>query len=91
MSSDSYQAVTDYSLLNYPCGLSVGDQLRLKFDIHVQNHMGEETGEILHRGEVWTVLPGVQTEPNIIWLKQPDGERHTWDDSIFDTFEKLNS
>lgn len=82
--------MSDYSLQIYPCGLSAGNQLRLKTDIEIKNHKGKETGEIYPPGGVWTVLSGVPAEPDIIWLKQPDGERHTWDASdIFDTFEKL--
>jgi hypothetical protein len=39
----------------------------------------------------WLVLPGVETEPGIIWLRQADGNRHTWDASdILDTFEVVS-
>ena len=42
-------------------------------------------------GEVWIVLPGVEDESDIIWLRQPDGNRHTWDaDDITETFELVD-
>lgn len=90
MSKDTYKLVTDYSLHTYPCGLSSGDKLKLKVEIKVKDHKGKHTGEIHRKGEIWVVLSGVPEEPEIIWLKQPNGERHTWDASdIFETFKLI--
>jgi hypothetical protein len=42
-------------------------------------------------GGVWTVLTGSPQDPHALWLRQPDGQLHGWDDneSIFDYFDKL--
>jgi hypothetical protein len=90
MSSDEYRPVTNYSLEIYPCGLSTGDQLRLKKEIRIKDDEGKETGISHSKGEIWTVLNGVLDEPEIIWLRQINGCPHTWDASdIFDTFTKI--
>jgi len=91
MSSDSYRLVEAYALKAYPCGLVAGSSLRIKREIRVTDHKGKETGKIYSVGLRWTVLPGVEAEPDIIWLRQSDGERHTWDaHNIFDTFEVVS-
>jgi hypothetical protein len=91
MSSDSYRLVEDYSVRSYPCGLTAGTSLRIKREIRVTDHKDKETGKVYSVGEVWAVLPGVEAEPDIIWLRQADGERHTWDaHDILDTFEVVS-
>ncbi len=87
MSDDTYRLVNDYNLMKYPCGLKTGDELELLCRIKIQDHDGSVTGH--HEpGEIWTVLSGVVSEPDVIWLRQPDGERHTWDETILQWFKK---
>ncbi len=85
-----WKLVTEYVLRDYPCGLSAGDMLRLRKDIVVNDHRQKPTGVVYVAGGLWTVLTGTQQEPGVVWLRQPDGDRHTWDDSdIFEWFEKV--
>ncbi len=57
MSSDEYRLVTEYGRVDYPCGLSAGDRLRVKVAIVV--HQGSKpTGVVYPVGDVWTVLRG---------------------------------
>jgi hypothetical protein len=39
------------------------------------------------------VLTGAIEDPDALWLEQPDGELHSWDDDerIFETFEKFTT
>lgn len=84
-----WKFVSEYSLKEYPCGLIPGDKLKIVKEIIITDHEGQPTGEIFQVGEIWTVLSGVPDEPDIIWLRQANGERHTWDEvSIFEYFEK---
>lgn len=88
MSDDEYRGV-EHGLLVYPCGLRAGDGLRLKVSFAVKDHEGKPTGKIHHPGEVWTVISGATDEPEVVWLRQPDGGSHTWDaDEIFNSFER---
>ena len=88
MSSEEFKLVSNYSLKTYPCGLSAGSRLRITKEIRSRDHTGRETGKNYPVGEVWTVLSGVANEPDIIWLRHADGDRHTWDAAaIFDWFE----
>lgn len=81
----------DYTVSRYSCGLSAGDKVRLLKDIVVHYANGQPTGRVHEKGETWKVLYGSPQDPGVIWLLQPDGERHTWDDdpSIFEWFEKI--
>ena len=89
--SDTYRLVTEYGLSPYPCGLCRGEEVRIKKPIVVRDSSGKKTGKVYPNGEVWTVLSGVKDEPDVIWLRQADGERHTWDSSsFFETFERVN-
>jgi hypothetical protein len=91
MSSDKFTLVSDYSLKTYPCGLTAGSKLRITKEIRCRDHTGKKNGKNYLVGEIWTVLSGVPKEPDVIWLKQADGERHTWDaDCIFETFERVD-
>ena len=87
MSDDRYSPGDDRSLARYPCGLNAGDRLRLKRDLATVDHLGRPTGEILPRGSLWTVVPGAEAEPHLVWLHRPDGTPHTWDESVLDSFE----
>jgi len=91
MSTDTYQAVTEYPVTDYECGARAGDQARLRCDIIVRAHDGTPTGEVHQAGEIWTVLRGSVERPPVIWLCQPDGQSHTWSDDadFLETFELL--
>ena len=84
-----WKLVTGYELAEYPCGLRAGDRVRLTRELVVLAHTGE-INEVRPSGEVWTVLPGVENEPAVIWFRRPDGDRHTWDAAnVFDWFERV--
>jgi hypothetical protein len=88
-----WKFIDTYDVGEYRCGLKAGDSVRLKRDIHLIDHLGNRTGDVLRAGEIWGILPGATEDPGVVWLRQPDGERHTWDDdpSIFEWFEKIDS
>ena len=82
--------VTEYPIKEYPCGARAGDHVRLRQDIVFRDHTGKPTGEVHHTGETWSVLRGAAREPDVIYLRQPDGETHCWPDAVFfETFEIL--
>jgi hypothetical protein len=69
----------EMQLRSYPCGVSTGDCLRLLKELVIRDHRNRPTGKKHSAGEIWTVLSGHPDEPDVIWLQQPDGERHIWD------------
>jgi hypothetical protein len=76
----------------YKCGLVAGQRVALRKDLEVKNLHGNPTGEVHSQGERWIVLPGILSDP-VVWLRQADGQRCTWDDdptSIAEWFEVLN-
>ena len=89
MSKDTYKLVTEYPVTEYLCGARFGDRVRLRADIVVRDDSDRPTGEVHRSGEMWTVLRGTAEEPSVIWLRQPDGNPHTWsdDDSFLEVFE----
>jgi len=91
MSKDKFNLVTEYRITQYQRGARAGDRVRLLRDIVVRDHTGKPTGEVHHAGEIWLVLSGAAEEPVDVWLRQPDGERHTWsdDEDFLRTFEIL--
>jgi hypothetical protein len=77
-------------ITRYKCGLVAGQRVRLKRDLIISSG-GQFTGKVCRAGEDWVVLPGIATDP-VLWLRQADGERHTWDDnpaSVDEWFERL--
>jgi hypothetical protein len=93
MTNDEYRLVTEYPITEYKCGLKAGDKVKLKKDIIVTDHKGKPTGKKYSKGEIWIVLTGAKEDPIVVWFRQADGERHTWDDdkSIFETFEQIKN
>ena len=89
--AESEFRLVEHDLRQYPCGLRVGDTVRLRRDIVVRDHRDKATGIVHRAGEIWSVDIGVSDEPNVIWLLQADGDRHTWDydQSFHETFEIL--
>jgi hypothetical protein len=87
----TFRLVTRYPIKKYKCGLRAGDRLRLKQRLTIRDHLKKPI-ETREAGEIWTVLKGAKEQPRVLWLRQPDGQTHTWEDnaSVFETFEKIN-
>jgi hypothetical protein len=85
----AWKIIESYPITQYKCGLVAGQQLRLLKDLVIRDRRGRATGKVIRAGEIWLVIPGSDEPPLDVWLRGPDGERHTWDDlpSIFDHFE----
>jgi hypothetical protein len=78
-------------ITQYKCGLVAGQRVRLKKDLAVTTFDGVPTGEVYRAGEEWVVLTGITSDP-VLWFRQADGERHTWDDdaaSVDEWFERI--
>ncbi len=88
--SNPWKLITDYTVNEYRCGLRAGERITLRRDLKIRDHKGRFTGEIMRHGEPWVVLPGTAEDRGTIYLLQPDGKRHTWndDDSVFTFFER---
>jgi hypothetical protein len=86
-----WKLIDDYPIKTYSCGLIAGQKVKLKKDIVVEDHAGKVTGIVHKAGEIWEVLSGSKEPPIVVWLRQPDGNRHTWGDdpSIFEHFEVI--
>ncbi len=89
----AYIPIHEFNLKNYNCGLCAEDKVRLRKDIPIFDDEGNLTGKVYPAGEVWEVLTGSEQDPKALWLRQPNGDLHAWDDdpSIFDTFEVLHT
>ena len=80
----------DYDMEEYPSGLRAGDRLRLREDLPIKTHDGSICGTVKRTDGTWTVLIGLSQDPNLLWLREPSGSVHTWeDDIVFETFEKV--
>jgi 2-C-methyl-D-erythritol 4-phosphate cytidylyltransferase len=92
MSKTKWKLVTSYPVTEYKCGARAGDKVRLRNELPIRTHKGKLISTN-PAGEIWTVLSGTKEKPPIIWLREPDGSRHTWDDSqdFLDWFEILRS
>ena len=88
MTDDEYRAVDpdDHTLNEYPCGVRAGDRLALKKNLELQDHAGNPRGEVIPAGSIWIVLAGLPAEPNVVWLQEPSGLSHTWDEDVLDDF-----
>ncbi len=87
--NDTYKPVpwSQHDLKQDPCGVTAGSRLRLKKDL-VEKDEGGPTGKVYPAGELWTAIEGLSSEPEVVWLLQPDGEMHTWtDDKLLSWFE----
>lgn len=81
MAKVSARKLKKASGVTYGCGLRPGDRVRLRKDLVIRDHLNRPTGEVHVKGEVWTVLPDCCGLHHDLWLEQPDGSPHTWDDS----------
>ena len=91
MSKDEYKLITDYTVTDYKCGLRAGDTVTLIKDLQITDHRGRPV-EVIRAGGEWIILNGAIEDPDVVWLHQPDGERHTWDDTpeIFEWFRVVS-
>jgi hypothetical protein len=89
--TDEYLPIDTFTVQTYRCGLRAGDQLRLRQPLPRYDTDRVPTGESRVVGEVWTVLTGSPDDPEALWLRQPNGDLHSWsdDESIFVYFDKL--
>jgi hypothetical protein len=90
-SKPKWKLVTEYPITEYQCGVRAGEKVRLRQELVVRDTRGKPS-RVHHVGEIWTVLSGSVEPPVVVLLRQPDGERHTWDDGdIFWTwFERVD-
>jgi hypothetical protein len=90
MKDVNYQLSDEYPVKEYRCGLKAGDRAKLIRDIIIRDDYGLPTGIVYPKGEIWTVQPGAQNRPAVVWFRRADGKLHTWDDneSIYQTFQK---
>jgi len=87
-----WKLIGDYPITEYQCGARAGERVRLRQDIVVRDHKDKPTGNVHRAGEIWTVLSGAAEPPVVVWLRQADGDRHTWsdDDDFWRWFERLD-
>jgi hypothetical protein len=91
MSKRKFKLVTDFPVTEYRCAVRVGERVRLKQELVIRDRRGKPTGKIHPPGEVWTVLRGSAEEPRVVWLREPEGTDHTWDDDedFWEWFERV--
>lgn len=70
---DEYIPVHVFTVEEYRCGLRAGDRLSLRRKL-------PGDGPAREIGGVWTVLTGSPQDPEALWLREPDGRLHAWDD-----------
>jgi hypothetical protein len=66
----------------YECGVTAGMKVRLKHDLPLTTDNGS-TGEVIQSGSIWTILPGYADDPGTVWLIDPRGKEHVWDEESF--------
>ena len=94
MAKDEWKLIgpEEMVLTQYACGVTAGESVRLRRDIVVRDSKDRLIGDVYKAGEVWTVLKGNSAEPEIVWLRQPDGHPHTWTNTdLLEWFEPLSS
>jgi hypothetical protein len=75
------------TLQDYPCGVSAGDVVSLREDLHYRDHNEQPTGQVRSAGDEAMVLTGNPDEPDVVWIRWRDGKRETWGPDILKTFE----
>jgi hypothetical protein len=85
-----WKIITEYPVKQYECGLVAGQKVKLLKELKTRDHE-KKVKSVNKAGEIWEVLAGADESPRVVWLRQPDGQRHTWDDSssIFEFFEPI--
>jgi hypothetical protein len=76
-----WKLVTRFPISVYRCGARAGERVRLLRELLIRDHKGKPTGEVHSPGEIWSVVRGAAEEPRVLWLREPDGRSHTWDDA----------
>jgi hypothetical protein len=76
-----WKLVGHFPIEEYRCGARAGDQVRLIRELIITDHRRKPTGKVHAVGEVWVVVKGAAEEPRVLWLREPSGESHTWDDN----------
>jgi hypothetical protein len=91
MKNPEYKLPSRFTVMEYKCGLKAGDKVKLIRDLVITDDYGLPTGRVYPKDEVWTVQPGADGDPVVVWFCRADGKLHTWDDdeSIFKTFMKV--
>jgi len=90
---NKWKLIVDFPVKKYACGLVAGQRVRLRKNFQVKDPDGTIVGLVHKAGEIWEVIQGSKEPPIVVWLRRPDGEQHTWEDSasIFDFFEIVKS
>jgi hypothetical protein len=81
------------SASEYLCGVRVGERVRLLQELVIRDERGRPTSEVHSPGEIWTVLPPSSDMPWRIWLREPSGDGHAWQDSktkFWSWFERVD-
>jgi hypothetical protein len=81
-----WKLVTSFPVQVYRCGAHAGELVRLLRKLVIRDHQGRPTGKVHAPGEIWRVVRGAAEEPKVLWLREPEGRSHTWDDD--DSFWK---
>jgi hypothetical protein len=80
MAKSEWKLVTEFPISVYRCGARAGERVRLLRELVIRDHKGKPSGKIHPSGEIWSVVRGAAEEPRVLWLREPDGQSHTWDD-----------
>ena len=89
---NDWKLVTEYGLREYANGLKAGHRVRLRSELIIRDHRDQPNGKSHPAGEIWTVLSGVVDEPDVVWLLEAVGDRHTWTlDDFFESFELIDT
>lgn len=86
-----WKLVTEFPIAEYRCGARAGESVRLRRELPIYDHKSQPTGAVHRVGEIWTVVRGSAEEPRVLWLHEPNGSSHTWDDDagFWDWFERV--
>ncbi len=76
-----WKLVTKFPVRVYRCGARAGERVRLLRELAIRDHRGKLTGKVHSPGEIWAVVHGAAEEPRVLWLREPGGRSHTWDDA----------
>jgi len=81
--------LSKYKLLQYPCGLKVGEKLKMIYTPESLEHKKKTIEETIEEEDFWTVLSGSEEEPDHIWLIDDYGNKSIWsEEALFEQFER---
>jgi|ERR1044071_2123710 hypothetical protein len=81
MAKSQCKLVTEFPISAYRCGARAGERVRLLRKLVIRDHKGKPIGKVHSPGEIWCVVRGAAEEPQVLWVREPDGRSHTWDDN----------